>query len=705
MLEPILTRFDDKDKRLILRAFEFAQKAHQGQKRLSGDDYITHCVEVAKFLSGLNFDSKTIAAALLHDVLEDTEVNKEKLEKEFGKEVTFLVDGVTRLKKIKYKPGQITDVDVFKKTIFAMADDLRVIFIKLSDRLHNLATLEYVDKEKQKRIAKESIEIYAPIADRLGMGELKRVIDDLSFPYAYPEEYKKLKEQVRDSFEDRLRLLERIKPVIADHLKTNGLDVIDIHSRAKHYYSLFKKLKKKGGDINKIYDLAAIRIIFPTVANCYEALGLIHKLYKPLIGQIKDYIAVPKINGYQSLHTAVIVPKGKIIEIQLRTPYMHYHAEFGIASHWAYGEAGKINVKANIRELAWVNKIREWKEGFDDNPEAFFESIKKEFFSEQVYVFTPDGDIKELPEGSTPIDFAYKIHSEVGDQAVGAKVDGKMVPLSYELKNGEVVEILTSKTSTPSLDWLNFVKTKDAQKRIRNWFKNLNYERNLEWGEKILNKELKVFKNTTFSGLGKLKKKEILDKFSCKDEKNLFVLIGKGSITPKEVIREGFKEEEILQKKEPKKKIIERIAKTGVVVGGHKDLLIKFAHCCLPQKDDKIVGYITKNSGVSIHKSSCKNISNFNREKIISAVWEKDEKEKPYEVKFSLKVKDRIGLLKDVGSVFDRLGINISNFRTDNKNHNCLKLVFTAHILSLDQLEEAISKLRLVENVVDVKIV
>jgi len=705
MLEPILTRFKDKDKALIIKAFEFAKKAHQGQKRLSGEDYISHCIEVAKFLNGLNFDSKIIAAALLHDVLEDTDVKKEKLEKEFGKEITFLVDGVTRFKKIKYKPGQITDPDVFKKTIFAMADDLRVIFIKLSDRLHNLATLEYLpDKEKQKRIAKESIEIYAPIADRLGMGELKRVIDDLSFPYAYPEEYKKLKEQVHDSFEDRLRLLEKVKPIIADYLKANGLDVIDIHSRAKHYFSLFKKLKKKEGDINKIYDLAAIRIILPTVANCYEALGLIHKLYKPLIGQIKDYIAVPKINGYQSLHTAIIVPKGKIIEIQLRTPYMHYHAEFGIASHWAYGEAGKINVKPNLKELAWVNKIREWKEGFDDSPEAFFESIKKEFFSEQIYVFTPDGDIKELPEGATPIDFAYKIHSEIGDRAVGVKVDGRMVSLSYELKNGEVVEIITNKKSTPSLDWLNFVKTKDAQKRIRNWFKNLNYERNLEWGENLLNKELRTLRNTTFNNLSKVKQKEILEKFSCKDEKNLFILIGQGSITPRQVIREGFKEEEILQKREPKKKFIERIIKTGVVVGGHRDLLVKFARCCSPEKGDKIIGYVTKNTGVSIHKSCCKNISNFNKAKIISAVWEKDEKEKPYEIEFNIKVKDRVGLLKDVGSIFEGLGVNISNFRTDKKA-NSLKLVFTANVISLDQLEEAISKLKTVKNVMEVKIV
>lgn len=716
MINDLIKNFEDKEKELILKAFEFAKNAHQGQKRASGEDYINHPLEVAKILNEFNLDSKTIAAALLHDVIEDTNITKEQLENKFGKEISFLVDGVTKLNNLENKTNQIIDFEIFKKMIFAMTEDLRVVLLKLADRLHNLKTLKYLDQESQKRIAIESIEVYSPIAERLGMGELKGQIEDLAFPFAYPEEYKDLVERVKDDYQERLELLEKIKPILANYLKENGINIIDIHSRAKHYLSLYRKLKRPeiNNDINKVHDLAAIRIILNNVSDCYKALGLIHTIYKPIPNSFSDYIALPKPNGYQSLHTKVLVPKitglkkfflgPRIIEIQLRTLEMHQHAEYGIASHWIYDEKKKRK-KINIdpKEIAWVNRLRKWRENIEENPETFFESIKKEFFSGQIYVFTPKGNIKELPVGSTPVDFAYQIHTEIGHRTKGAKVDGKLVPLGYELKNGQIVEIITSKIPKPSLDWLNFVKTKEAQKRIKGWFKKIDEEKNIELGEKLLNKELKILRNTVFDNLRNEKIREILEKFSCKEERELFLKIGSGELTPKQVIKTGFKEEEILKEQKPKKEYIEKAIKSGIKVGGQRDILIKLAKCCSPVVPDKILGYVTKNSGISVHSVSCKNIQFLAREKLISASWEGEaKKQKNYLIMLEITAKDRIGLLKDIGIVFSDLGINISELKI-NQIKNLSKIIVGFEASNIEQFQKVIDKLRGIENIIKIR--
>lgn len=462
---------------LVERAYQFAKYAHRDQKRLSGEDYTAHPVAVANILARLNMDATTIAAGLLHDTLEDTALNPDEIEKNFGKNVLTLVQGVTKLGKIKYrgkaniKSSLSREIMSLRKLFFAMAEDIRVIIIKLADRYHNLETLEFLAKSKQKRIALETLEIYAPIAGRLGMGHLKGDLEDLAFPYVYPREFKWLTKHARGQLANRKSYLENVIPIVRRHLAENGIVSIDIHSRIKHNYSLYKKIVSHSMDIEQVYDLVAIRIILPTVPTCYEALGVIHKFYKPIPRLIKDYIALPRPNGYQSLHTTVFCEEGNVVEVQMRTPEMHAHAENGIAAHWVYAEAGKEHdgkTNINPQEIEWVLKLRESIEKISTS--SFMESIKIEFFKNRIFVFTPKGNIKELPDGSTPIDFAYAIHTEFGNMVRGARVDGHIVPLDYQLKNGQVVEIIKSKKPKPSLDWLRFVKTAEAKRRIKSYF-------------------------------------------------------------------------------------------------------------------------------------------------------------------------------------------------------------------------------------------
>lgn len=467
----IITYLDSsQDRELIQRAFEFGKNAHAGQKRLSGEPYITHCEAVAAKLTEWKLDAATVAAGFLHDVLEDTEITKERLEKEFGREIAFLVDGVTKLKKIQYRDtAMATTAATLMKMIFAMTEDIRVMLIKLADRWHNLTTLQFLPAERQHLTAVESIEIYAPIAERLGMGEQKGQIEDLAFPYAYPGEYRKLMRLVGKSYKKRTRYLLTIKPKLLRHLAEKNIRPLDLHMRVKHYFSLWQKLQRPEieGDPERVHDLVAIRIIVPDVSGCYLTLGHIHQLWRPLPGKFSDFIALPKPNGYRSLHTKVFANRGQIVEIQIRTPQMHRQAELGIAAHWAYSEKGKPEtVVASLQELQWVSKLREWKETIHD-PEEFLESIKLELFRNRIFVLTPKGDVKELPREATPVDFAYKIHQDLGAHCGGAKVNGRIVPINYQLQTGQIVEIIPDKKRQPSLDWLTFVKTANARRHIR----------------------------------------------------------------------------------------------------------------------------------------------------------------------------------------------------------------------------------------------
>ena len=569
---------------MIEKAYKFAEKAHTGQKRLSNEDYIIHPLHVAYFLADLGLDSPTIAAGLLHDVIEDTSITLVELKKEFGEDITFLVEGVTKLRKITEVASKESSYgghfESLKKMFFATAKDIRVILIKLADKYHNMETLKFMAKADQKRIAIETLEIYAPIAARLGMGRLKGQLEDLAFPYVYPKDYSWLLKKVKEKYSDRLNYIERTKPMIKKYLKDAGITIIDLNSRAKHYYSLYQKLNRKEMDLEKIHDLVAMRIMVPDISSCYEALGVIHKHYKPLPGLIKDYIALPKPNGYQSLHTTVFCEKGRLVEIQIRTENMHDYAENGIAAHWAYSESGKIRpVSANTREVQWVAQLKKFledsKTGEEDS--SGLTAIKIDFFKNRIFAFTPKGDVKDLPEGATPIDFAYAIHTDLGHAVKGAKVNGKIVSLVYELKNGDVIEIIKGKEKKPSFDWLKIVKTAFARRSINSWFR------------------------------------EYRDKTSDVAPTSDVV-----NSSPKQKFRHRF------QTKRQTSVQNVKVPKTGEpLIAGQRGLLYKIAKCCSPKPDQKIKGYMTLNQGVSIHAVTCANLkkANGNGKRVIAANW------------------------------------------------------------------------------------
>ena len=564
---------------LIERAYNFAAKIHQGQKRLSGEDYIFHCLAAAEIVANLKVDTKTIAATLLHDVLDDIEDDKtameereKELEKEFGKEIASLVSSVTKIGKIKYH-GVERAMENLRKMFLAIAEDIRVILIKFADRLHNMRTLSFQPPEKQQRIAAETLNVYAPLADRLGIGQITGELEDLSFRYLMTGEYNWLINQVRDQFTERESYLAKITPDLKKEILKEGIALKEIHWRAKHYWSLYRKLQRHEMNLNRVYDLVALRIIVETVEDCYAVLGLIHKLWRPLPGRIKDYIALPKPNGYQSIHTTVFCQGGKITEIQIRTLKMHEEAERGIAAHWYYSEQKgfkayikKIFTPAPAKELRWIQQLQEWQKEINASPEEFFDSLKIDFFKDRIFVFTPNGDIIDLPEGATPLDFAYHIHSDIGHHYQGAKINEKMVALDTPLQNGQVVEIITQKQSRPSRDWLRFVKTHQAQNKIRQW----------------------LLKNQTISA----------------DDS---------------------------EKEEPKKEnlkiqapVITRptTAKAIVEVDGDPKIATILAKCCHPQPPDEIAGYITLSQRISIHKKDCHNLTKIkDASRMINVNW------------------------------------------------------------------------------------
>lgn len=567
------SRFSQTDRTLIERAFEVASRAHQGQIRASGEPYITHPLRVAAFLADLGFDAPSLAAALLHDVLEDTTISREELEEQFGHEVAFLVDGVSKLKSIRLpgaqKDARMRDLQTesLKKMFFAMAEDLRVIVIKLADRLHNMQTLEYKNSTSRTRKSLETIEIYAPIAARLGMGRLKGELEDLAFPYAYPQEYAWLKKTIKGKYEDRLKYIERTAPVVRRHLADAGVVVLDMHARAKRMWSLYQKLQRYNQDPDKVLDLVALRIIVPDIKTCYEALGVIHSHYKPMPGRIKDYIALPKPNGYQSLHTTVFCEKGRIAEIQIRTPQMHDHAENGIASHWAYAEQGKSKTKIAIaeqQELAWINKLKNFLHEIKTS--QGMANLKIDFFKNRIFALTPQGDVKDLPEGATSIDFAYAIHSELGHRVIGATVNGKLVPLSYKLQSGDVVEIQKGKEMRPNKNWLRFVRTSQAAKHIRAWFRQ--------------QEEVPETKPTEPAPV--IRRRPV-----------------KGTAKPTAM----------------------PVVSGTIAINGQHGLAYRVGKCCSPIIGSPVIGYLTLTRGVTVHAPDCANIKTADHRRLMEAKW------------------------------------------------------------------------------------
>ena len=701
---------------LILKAYNFAEEHHRGQKRMSGEDYIIHPVAVAYILADLQMDDATICAALLHDVVEDTDVTSEDITKIFGEEISEMVAGVTKLGKIKYVTIEEQQVENYRKMFLAMGKDIRVILIKLADRLHNMRTLSSLKRDRQIANAKETMELYEPHANRLGIYSLKWELEDLAFRYLYPEEYRELVLSIEKKREERLEFIDTIRDEIQAALKKEKI-IAEVTGRAKHLYSIYRKMQRDNITIDQVYDLFALRIIVNSVKDCYAALGVVHDLYTPMPGRFKDYIAVPKPNMYQSIHNTLIGPKGTPFEIQVRTWDMHRVAEYGIAAHWAYKEANKFkksNVVVEEDKLAWLRETLEWQKDMQD-PTEFLRTLKTELFEDEVYVFTPKGEIKTLPRNSTPIDFAYSIHAEVGHKMIGCKINSKMMPIITKLKSGDIVEILTSETAKgPSRDWLKIVKSSSAKTKIQQWFKKTEREDNIEKGKDILDKEIKKI-GMSHSDLFKPEWIQVvLNRYNYNTVEDMYASIGFGGISPNKIITrllEEYKkehEEDVIEEKiqelvteKPRKT---KSPKSGVIVKGVDNCLVKFSKCCNPVPGDDIIGYITKGRGVSIHRKDCPNLKDLlsEEERIIEVEWFDQTEKAEYNVDIQILANDRTGLLSDVVREITNQKINIMGVNTRTSKDRIATIDATLEVQDIGQLNQVLKQIRKVDSVYDV---
>ncbi len=696
------------ERELLRRAFDLASQAHANQKRASGEPYIQHCLAVAQMLAELHLDTATLAAALMHDTLEDTPVTHEELEREFGSEIAKLVDGVTKLGQIDQLSGmsernirEDAKAESLRKMFLAMVDDVRVVLIKLADRLHNMRTLSSLPEYKRKRIARETLEIFAPLANRLGIWQMKWELEDLSLRHLEPETYKEIATLIDERRPNRERYIAELVSRLREELSKAGVKA-EVSGRPKHIYSIYRKMKRKGVDFDQIYDVSGVRVLVESVRDCYTALGVIHSMWRPIPGEFDDYIATPKDNMYRSLHTAVVGPEGKPLEGQIRTYEMHYTAELGIAAHWRYKEGQKQDPVFD-NKIAWLRQLMEWRQEVTDARE-FIDSLKTDVFQDRVYTFTPRGDIIDLPTGSTPIDFAYHIHTEVGHRCRGAKVNGKLVGLDYQLRNGDQVEILTAKRGGPSRDWLNphlgYVKTSRARSKIRQWFKRQNRDENIVQGREVLERELKRL------GLDETPFDQIAKKFTFDKVDDLMAAIGGGDINAHQIAGRALElvqpEEETLEI--PPVRVTPTAPTTGIRVRGVGDLLTNLAHCCNPLPGDDIVGYITRGRGVTIHRQDCPNILRMNdRERLIEVDWGPEITE-TYPVDVRVEAYDRQGLLRDIASVVADEAINLSaaNVMTRKKDHMAT-MVVTLEIADIDQLSRVLARIERLPNVLEAR--
>ncbi|MGB9839948.1 RelA/SpoT family protein [Thermovenabulum sp.] len=696
------------DLKLIRDAYEFAKNAHDGQHRASGELFIFHPLEVAMILADLELDTVTVAAGLLHDVVEDTQYTIEEIEKIFGPEIALLVDGVTKLGKLEFKSKEEQQAENLRKMLLAMAKDIRIILIKLADRLHNMRTLKSMPEEKQKEKAIETLEIFAPLAHRLGISKIKWELEDLAFRFLEPEHYYDLVDKVAKKRKEREEHINEMINILKQKLESSGIKA-DIQGRPKHFYSIYKKMKEQNKTFDQIYDLTAVRVIVENVRECYAALGVVHTLWKPIPGRFKDYIAMPKPNMYQSLHTTVIDSKGEPLEIQIRTYEMHKTAEYGIAAHWRYKEGSKID--EFDKKLSWLREILDWQRELKDAKE-FMESLKLDLFTDEVYVFTPKGDVINLPAGSCPIDFAYRIHTDIGNRCIGAKVNGKMVPLDYRLANGDIVEILTSSHSSgPSRDWLKFVKSAQARSKIKQWFKKERREENITRGKELLEKEAKrqgydlyqLIKHDFMEGL--------LKKLSMQNLEDLFAAIGLGGISPVQAfqrILDEYKKTVKAEKPSVEEKISPKskkqvISKEAVIVEGIDNILVKFSRCCNPVPGDKIVGYITRGRGVSIHRFDCPNVQNNQyKERLIEVKWD-TFKENSYPVEIEASAYDRPGVLSDVINLIGDMKTTIDAVNARATKNGIAVIDLVLEIKDKQHLENVIQKLKKINGVFEVK--
>ncbi|WP_427339089.1 RelA/SpoT family protein [Caloranaerobacter sp. DY30410] len=693
---------------IVKKAYYFAEASHEGQYRASGEKYFIHPYNVALILAELNMDTTTIAAGLLHDVVEDTEVTFDDIEREFGLEIRNLVDGVTKLRKLKFSSKQERQAENLRKMIIAMSKDIRVIIIKLADRLHNMRTLNYMPEAKKKEKALETLEIYAPIAHRLGISKIKWELEDLALRYLDPEGYYDLVEKVSKKRKEREKYINTVIEILSKKLEEVGIKS-EINGRPKHFYSIYRKMVYQNKTFEQIYDLTAIRVIVDSVKDCYGVLGIVHTMWKPIPGRFKDYIAMPKPNMYQSLHTTVIGPQGEPLEIQIRTWEMHRTAEYGIAAHWKYKE-GISKSDDFDKKLSWLRQLLEWQKELKD-PKEFMESLKIDLFTNEVFVFTPKGDVINLPAGSTPIDFAYRVHTAVGNNCIGAKVDGRIVPLDYKLKNGNIVEILTSANSNgPSRDWLKFVKSSHAKSKIRQWFKKEERAQNINRGKEQIEKEVKRqgFKLTEILKEDWLN--EVASKLSLSSIDDLYAAVGYGSITVSQVIhrlkelhkeyyKNDNKDENIVKQTKNKK---EYRPTQGVKIKGIDNIMVRFSKCCNPVPGDEIIGYITRGRGVSIHRKDCPNIADLSiQDRFIEVEWD-DAKKVSYLAEIQIKATDRPGLLSEITQLLTEKNLTVTslNARTNREKIALINLVL--EIKSVEQLNELMRKIRGINGVIDV---
>ena len=701
----ILSYHPGADTNLIEKAYVYSAKVHKGQVRLSGEPYLSHPLEVAGILANMKMDEVTIVSGLLHDTVEDTLAELKDIEYLFGKEVATIVDGVTKISKIHFLSKEEQQAENIRKMILAMSTDIRVILVKLADRLHNMQTLGFQPPEKQEVIAGETLDIYAPLAGRMGIHWLKSNLEDLSLFYLEPKIYGDIRLGIAQRQENQAKFIKEIKEILAKRLDEAGIKGT-IKGRNKHFFSIYRKMMEQALHIDQVYDILAFRIIVNAVKECYEVLGLIHSMWKPVAGRFKDYISLPKANMYQSLQTSVIAPLGERMEIQIRTWDMDRIAEEGIAAHWRYKE-GYESGKKMSGQYPWMKQLLEWQKNLTD-PKDFLETDRLDLFSGEVYVFTPKGDVKELPMGATPVDFAYSIHSEVGNRCIGAKVNERIVPLSYQLKNGDIVRITTSKNHKPSKDWLNFVKTSTARTRIRQWIKQEEREESIAIGRDILEKELRKI-NLALSK--QLKGQEILDvahKFSLNSVDDLLANIGYGKLSPKQVLNRLVPPLDIKEDRPEGlvQKIVHRIkrkkADTGIRVKGMSDMLIRFGKCCHPLPGEPVIGFITRGRGVTIHARDCRHIRDVDQDRLVEVEWERTE-DVNYLARLRVTNISKKGMLANISAILAQSEANIVDADIQTTVDKKGISTFTIEISDYNQLRDIISKIKKIKEVLKVE--
>ncbi len=691
----------------IQKAYVFSAAAHAGQIRLSGEPYLSHPLEVANILTEMRLDASTIVAGLLHDTVEDTRATLEEIQEQFGDDVTKIVNGVTKISKISFESKEEAQAENIRKMILAMADDIRVIMVKLADRLHNMKTLEFQKTIKQKIVSQETMDIYAPLANRLGLYRIKIKLEDLSLKYLKPDVYFQVQEGIKKHEFVGEQYIQKVCSLVDEVLKKNSIEG-KVSGRLKHIYSIYHKMMQQGLTLDQVYDVIAFRVLVKNIKDCYAVLGLVHSIWKPVPGRFKDYISMPKANMYQSLHTTVIGPDGERIEIQIRTEEMHKMAEFGVASHLKYKEEGKLNEK-DAERFNWLRQILDWQEELKD-PREFMASLRFDLFEDEVYVFTPRGQVKELPEGATPIDFAYLIHTEVGDRCSGARVNGKLVPLNTKLKNGDTVEIITDPNRHPSRDWLKLVKTAKARTRIKHWIRNEERKQSITLAREVLEKEgrklginiNRAFKQGVF--------KEIAAEYSFHSEDDLLSAIGYARVTPRQILNRILSREEDpearIEAKEIQPREEEKVSppgtkKEGIQIKGVGDVLVRFAHCCNPLPGDPIVGYISRGRGVTIHTANCHNVQEMEPERMVEVFWE-SEMDKAFPAKIKIICQNKKGVLAKISSLLTKENVNIDSGTFKSNVDGKSELLFTIMVNDSSHLYNSIAKMRKLKEVVEV---